>query len=462
MWSKQMGLQSKTSILTILLTIILGCSLHAESVNNKSATKIFYIHLSEEIQPAAGRLIKKSFEKADKLKVDKIIIEINTYGGRLDIADSIRTKILNSKIPTIAFINNNAASAGALISLACDSIYMAKGGSIGAATVVNGSSGAAMPDKYQSYMRSMMRSTAETKGRNPDIAEAMVDERKVIEGINDSGKVLTLTSKEAVKYKIADGIANNMSEVIQQLNIGNYTLIPYKISTTDKLINILLNPIVNSILIFIIIGGLYFEFKAPGLGIPILISLMGAILFFAPLMIDGTANVWEILLFVAGVILLILEIFVIPGFGVVGIAGIICIVSGLTFSLLGFDGLNFEWNSIAGDLLAQAFFRVMVIISIAFTGIFFFGQSLINLPGFNKLVLKNNQESKDGFTIKKNNLDELIGKSGIVLKQLRPSGKIIIEGNIYDAISITNMVEIESTVKVIAVEGNNLKVSNLI
>jgi membrane-bound serine protease (ClpP class) len=307
-----------------------------------------------------------------------------------------------------------------------------------------------------------MRSTAETKGRNPDIAEAMVDERKVIEGINDSGKVLTLTSKEAVKYKIADGIANNMSEVIQQLNIGNYTLIPYKISTTDKLINILLNPIVNSILIFIIIGGLYFEFKAPGLGIPILISLMGAILFFAPLMIDGTANVWEILLFVAGVILLILEIFVIPGFGVVGIAGIICIVSGLTFSLLGFDGLNFEWNSIAGDLLAQAFFRVMVIISIAFTGIFFFGQSLINLPGFNKLVLKNNQESKDGFTIKKNNLDELIGKSGIVLKQLRPSGKIIIEGNIYDAISITNMVEIESTVKVIAVEGNNLKVSNLI
>lgn len=457
-----MGLQSKTSILTILLTIILGCSLHAESVNNKSATKIFYIHLSEEIQPAAGRLIKKSFEKADKLKVDKIIIEINTYGGRLDIADSIRTKILNSKIPTIAFINNNAASAGALISLACDSIYMAKGGSIGAATVVNGSSGAAMPDKYQSYMRSMMRSTAETKGRNPDIAEAMVDERKVIEGINDSGKVLTLTSKEAVKYKIADGIANNMSEVIQQLNIGNYTLIPYKISTTDKLINILLNPIVNSILIFIIIGGLYFEFKAPGLGIPILISLMGAILFFAPLMIDGTANVWEILLFVAGVILLILEIFVIPGFGVVGIAGIICIVSGLTFSLLGFDGLNFEWNSIAGDLLAQAFFRVMVIISIAFTGIFFFGQSLINLPGFNKLVLKNNQESKDGFTIKKNNLDELIGKSGIVLKQLRPSGKIIIEGNIYDAISITNMVEIESTVKVIAVEGNNLKVSNLI
>lgn len=457
-----MGLQSKTSILTILLTIILSCSLYAESVNNKSATKVYYIHLSEEIQPAAGRLIKKSFEEAEKIKADKIIIEINTYGGRLDVADSIRTKILNSKIPTIAFINNNAASAGALISLACDSIYMAPGGSIGAATVVNGTSGEAMPDKYQSYMRSMMRSTAETNGRNPDIAEAMVDERKVIKGISDSGKVLTLTSKEAVKYNIADAIVSNLDEVIQKLNLDSYTLIPHKITSADKLINLLLNPIVNSILIFIIIGGLYFEFKTPGIGFPILISLTGAILFFAPLIIDGTANIWEILLFVAGVILLMLEIFVIPGFGAAGIAGIICIVSGLTFSLLGFDGFNFEWNSLAGDLLAQSFFRVMAIIFIAFIGIFFFGQSLVTLPGFNKLILKSNQKSKDGFTIKKNNLDELIGRSGIVLNQLRPSGKIIIDGNIYDAISITTLMERDSTVKVIGVEGNNLKVSNII
>lgn len=462
MWSKQMGLQSKSSIFTILLTIFLGCSLHAENVNKKSATKIYYIHLSEEIQPAAGRLIKKSFDEAERKNVDQIIIEINTYGGRLDVADSIRTKILNSKIPTIAFINNNAASAGALISLACDSIYMAPGGSIGAATVVNGNSGEAMPDKYQSYMRGMMRSTAETKGRNPDIAEAMVDERKIIEGISDSGKVLTLTTKEAVKYKIANGISSSVQDVIKKMNIESYTLIPHKITSTDKLINFLLNPIVNSLLIIIIIGGLYFEFKTPGLGVWILISLIGAIFFFTPLIIDGTANIWEILLFVVGVILLLLEIFVIPGFGVAGMAGIICIVAGLTFSLLGFNGFDFEWNSIAGDLLAQSFFRVMAVVTVAFVGIFFFGQSLISLPGFNKIVLKSNQESKEGFSVKENNLDGLIGQSGIVLHQLRPSGKIIIDGNIYDAISLTNMVEQGNSVKVISVEGSLLKVSNLI
>lgn len=462
MWFKQMGLPSKTSILTILLTIILSYSIHAESVNNKSAIKIYYIHLSEEIQPAAGRLIKKSFDEAQKLKVDQIIIEINTYGGRLDVADSIRTKILNSKIPTTAFINNNAASAGALISLACDKIYMAPGGSIGAATVVNGATGEAMPDKYQSYMRGMIRSTAETKGRDPDIAEAMVDDRKIIEGITDSGKVLTLTSVEAVKFKMADDIASNIDEVVEKLNINTFNLIPHKITAADKLINFLLSPVVNSILILVIIGGLYFEFKAPGLGLPILISLTGAILFFAPLMIDGTANVWEILLFVAGVILLMLEIFVIPGFGVAGIAGIICIVSGLTFSLLGFNGWDFEFNAISGDLLSQTFFRVMTIVSIAFITIFFFGQSLITLPGFNRLVLKNKQDSIEGFTIKKDNLDALIGKNGIVLHQLRPSGKIIIDGNIYDAISITSMVEKDILVKVIGTEGNTLKVSHLI
>lgn len=457
-----MGLQSKTSILTILLTIFFVFSTHAQSVNNKSATKIYYIHLSEEIQPAAGRLIKKSFDEAERKKVDQIIIEINTYGGRLDVADSIRTKILNSKIPTIAFINNNAASAGALISLACDNIYMAPGGSIGAATVVNGTSGEAMPDKYQSYMRGMMRSTAETKGRNPDLAEAMVDERKIVEGISDSGKVLTLTSKEAVQYQMADGLATSVQEVIKKMGIESHTLIEHKITTSDKVINFLLSPFVNSILIFVIIGGLYFEFKTPGLGLPILASLVGAILFFAPLIIDGTANVWEILLFVVGIILLALEIFVIPGFGVAGIAGIICIVSGLTFSLLDFNGFDFEWNSIAGDLLAQSFFRVMAVVSIAFVGIFFFGQSLITLPGFNRLVLKSNQESKDGFTTKESNLDGLIGQSGIVLHQLRPSGKIIIDGNIYDALSITSMVEKDQSVKVISVEGAILKVSNIL
>ncbi|MCO5232071.1 MAG: ATP-dependent Clp protease proteolytic subunit [Chitinophagales bacterium] len=451
--------QTLLLFLTILLSFVFHSLLNADTNINKNATNIYYIHLSEEIQPAAGRLIKKAFQAAEQSNADQILLEINTYGGRLDVADSIRTRILNSKIPTIAFINNNAASAGALISLACDKIFMAPGSSIGAATVVNGNSGEAMPDKYQSYMRSMMRSTAETKGRNPDIAEAMVDERIVIKGISDSGKVLTLTSKEALKYYIADNIADDIKQVLSEMNINNYNIVKHQVTATDSVINFLLNPLVNSILILIIIGGLYFEFKTPGLGVFILASLTAAILYFAPLIIDGTANIWEILLFAIGVILLLLEIFIIPGFGVTGIAGIICIVAGLTFSLVNFNGFDFEFNFITGDLLSRSFFRVMAIISFAFIVIFFFGESLINLPGFNKLVLKSEQFSDKGFSTRQDELYQLIGKEGIVINPLRPTGKINIDGNIYEAISNAHYIDKDTIVTVQSINGYSLIVS---
>ncbi|MCZ2394653.1 MAG: ATP-dependent Clp protease proteolytic subunit [Chitinophagales bacterium] len=451
--------QTLSLFLTILLSFVFHLLMIADTNINKNAINIYHIHLSEEIQPAAARMIKKSFLEAQKSNVDYILLEINTYGGRLDVADSIRTRILNSKIPTIAFINNNAASAGALISLACDKIFMAPGSSIGAATVVNGNDGQALPDKYQSYMRSMMRSTAETKGRNPNIAEAMVDERVIVPGISDSGKVLTLTATEALKYHIADNISEDTKDIFKDLNIQNYNLIEHQITATDSVISFLLNPLVNSILILIIIGGLYFEFKTPGLGLFILASLTAAILYFAPLIIDGTANIWEILLFLIGVVLILLEIFIIPGFGVTGIAGIICIVAGLTFSLVNFNGFQFEFNFITGDLLARSFFRVVAIISVAFVIIFFFGESIINLPGFNRLVLKSEQFSHKGFTTRQDELYQMIGKEGVVIQPLRPTGKINIEGNLYEAISNSHYVEKNTIVKVLSINGYSLTVS---
>ncbi|MCO5247328.1 MAG: hypothetical protein M9887_00040 [Chitinophagales bacterium] len=448
-----------TNIL-FLVVLLYGFQIHAQDSINKNAIKIFYIKLNEEIQPAAGRLIKNAFNKAVEKNADFILLEINTYGGRLDIADSIRSKVLYSKIPTIAFINNNAASAGALISLACDSIYMAPGASIGAATVVSGATGEQMPDKYQSYMRGMIRSTAETKGRSPDIAEAMVDERKVVEGISDSGKVLTLTSKEAVKYNMANGIAENIEEVMKNVGVNNYVIEDYKITSADKIINFLLNPLVNSLLIILIIGGIYFELKTPGIGLPILVSLIATLLYFAPLIIDGTAGLWEVLIFLVGMGLLLLEIFVIPGFGVTGIAGIICIIAGLTLGLVHVDGFHF--NVVTGDLLARAFFRVTLIIFAMFGLIFFFGESLLTLPGFNKLVLTSDQEAEKGYSVKRLDLYNLIGKEAIVLNQLRPTGKVTIDDKIYEATSDAGLVEIGTRVRVIGVDSYSLRVTNRI
>ena len=198
-----------------------------------------------------------------------MMIHMNTYGGLLDAADSMRTRLLNLHIPVVAYIDNNAASAGALISIACNRIYMSSGASIGAATVVN-EKAEAIPDKYQSYMRAMMRSTAEKRGRNPLIAEAMVDPRTYIPGVNDSGKVLTFTTSEAIKNGYCEGEAESMEDVLAMENIGNYHIETYIPSFMEQVISLLINPAVSGILLLIMLGGVYFELQTPGVGFPIM------------------------------------------------------------------------------------------------------------------------------------------------------------------------------------------------
>jgi membrane-bound serine protease (ClpP class) len=223
-----MCFRMKNEMRKILLFIVDAdtppCILFSQEQGNEKKL-VYKLNIKQEITPGMWRQTKQAFEAADTLGADIILIHMNTYGGTVIDADSIRTKILQSNIPVYVFIDNNAASAGALISIACDSIYMRPGGSIGAATVVN-QTGQAMPDKYQSYMRSTMRTTAEAKGKVPvvegndttyngggipRIAEAMVDPSIYIEGVIDTGKVLTFTSGEAVQYGFCDGLAENIS-----------------------------------------------------------------------------------------------------------------------------------------------------------------------------------------------------------------------------------------------------------
>lgn len=432
--------------------------LYGQTAFSQEKTKIYHVKLSQEIQPSAGRLIKKAIDKATAEKADIILLEINTYGGRLDIADSIRSKLLYARPTTVAFINNNAASAGALISLACDSIYMVKGASIGAATVVN-ESGEQMPDKYQSYMRGIMRATAETQKRDPNIAEAMVDDRIKIEGIIDSGKILTFTTQEAIQHQYCEGEAANIQDVIKKLGIQQYSITEHQENSLDAFINFLMNPLVNSILILMIIGGIYFELKTPGLGFPTIAALTGAILYFAPLLLDGSAAVWEIMIFIVGVLLLLAEIFIIPGFGVAGISGIICIVAGLTFSLVGNNW--FEFNPVGGDFAIKGFFRVMLTITIALGILFTFGGSIFNFPLVKKLVLQDAQQASEGYSTKQKGLENLIGKTGICTSTLRPVGKVWIDDSLYEAKSETTYLDKDETVKVIRIESNLLIVRKM-
>lgn len=439
------------SFLILVMIVLIQCSnfLYAQD----STLKVYKFSIKEEIAPPVWRDTQKAFEEAKKLNSDLIIIHMNTYGGMLDAADSIRTIILKSDIPVYVFIDNNAASAGALISIACDSIYMHPGANIGAATVVD-QSGKPLPDKYQSYMRSMMRSTAEASGRDPEIAQAMVDPRIYVEGISDTGQVLTFTTKEAIQFKFCEGSVESIEEVMEHAGIKDYTIVQQKLTTTDKIIKFLINPFVSGILIMIIVGGIYFELQTPGVGFPIAASAIAAVVYFAPLYIEGLAEHWEIVMFIIGVILIAVEIFAIPGFGIPGILGIIFIVTGLTLSMTGNIGFDFSGIPVAG--LVKSFFIVIIAMFAAILLSFYFGRKILTTTTFGHLALDSVQDKEDGYTSSINAYENMIGKSGVAFTVLRPAGKVKIGDEIFDASAEAGYIENGDKIKVTGYQTSQL------
>jgi membrane-bound serine protease (ClpP class) len=414
--------------------------------------KIYAFDMKEEIGPSAWRVTQKAFEGATKAKADVLLIRMNTYGGMVDYADSIRTKLLNSPIKTVVYIDNNAASAGALIAVACDKIYMKRGAGIGAASVVNGQ-GEVLPEKYQSYMRGLMRSTAEAKGRDPKIAEAFVDPDVVIPNVIEKGKVLTLTSKEAIKVGFCEAEAANVQEVLKAENVSNYDLIEHQVSAMDRVIGFLMNPAITGVLILLIIGGIYFEMQSPGIGFALLVSVVAALLYFAPLYLEGLAAHWEIGLFIVGLILLAVEVFVIPGFGVAGILGILCVIAGLALSLVLND--FFDFTITGPEKVSSAFILVLgsMIASVVLSVIF--GRSLLKSSAFQRLVLQDEQRSDRGYVSGKQKND-MVNKVGVASTDLRPSGKVEVEGSWFDAVALDGYIERGSDVVIERQENYNV------
>ncbi len=435
---------------------------HAGEESAPDKLRVYTFDIAENIAPPAWRLTQKAFEEAESLKVDLIIIRMNTYGGMLNAADSIRTKILNNRIPVWVFIDNNAASAGALICIACDSIYMRPGASIGAATVVD-QAGEVVPDKYQSFMRSMMRATAETHGRDtivsgndtiirwhrdPKIAEAMVDPSIYVEGISDTGKVLTFTTEEAERHGFCEGQAENIEEVLEQAHVESYEIVKYEATTLDKIIGLLLNPIVSGILIMILVGGIYFELQSPGIGFPIAAAALAAILYFAPHYLEGLAQNWELVIFILGLTLIAVEIFAIPGFGVAGISGILLVITALTMAMVDNIVFDWEWN-IAFAEVVKKFVIVVTSMFLSLILSLYLGKQLFTSKVFAGLALDRELDTDEGFLGVESQPGELVGKTGIAESVLRPSGKVFIDGEIYDAVSEYGYINKDEKIRVL-------------
>ena len=449
----------------IILSIVISSLLASGNLysNNQARALYFTIDLKKNVGSTTWIYIQKGFEEALKANANTIVIEMNTYGGEVSYADSIRTKILNSDIPVIVFIDNNAASAGALISIACDKIYMSQAATIGAASVVD-QTGQKLPDKYQSYMRATMRATAEAHGkdtvvtgndtvvkwkRNPLIAEAMVDERTVVPNVADSGKILTFTTQEALKYGYCDGTAENIREIIKKES-GNqpYELVKFKPTAWDNIKGFLMSPFFQGILIMLIIGGIYFELQSPGIGFALGVAITAAVLYFAPLYIDGLAANWEIILFVVGLILIGLEIFVVPGFGITGISGIFLVVSGLILSLL--NNVNFDFKPIHPADSSKAILTVIGGLTLGFGLIIYLSNKIGSKGLFKKLALETTLENKEGYIGVPTEGVNIVGKKGIAYTVLRPSGKVKVDEKVYDAVSV-NGVFIEKGTQIIVV-----------
>ena len=399
-----------------ILTLLSALLISASAYSADSLSVFYRIRLDQDIDQSSQRLVTLGLEKAREAQADYVILDIDTYGGAVNAADSIRTAILRYEKPVIAYVNMQAASAGALISIACDSIYMRTGSSIGAATVVS-QTGEVMPDKYQSFMRGMMRATAEANGRDPEIAQAMTD----------TANVLSMTPDEAMAVGYCEGICGSEFEVAEKVTSGNGFVIRNMeddMTWLDKLIQFLLNPLLQSIFMMMIVGGIFVEIRTPGIGLPLLTAIIGALLYFAPGYIGHLVESWEILLFVVGLVLIAIEIFVLPGFGVCGISGIIAVVVSLAFAMIDNAEL-FRWDgSIDLKPIIQPLGIVILSAAAAVFGSVWLVRKLYATRTFDHIALRQEMKADDGFTGVVSGLESLVGETVTVFTDLRPGGKV--------------------------------------
>lgn len=427
---------------TFLISLSAFCS--------DSLTVFYRIRLDQDIDAVSQRLVTLGLEKASEQGADYILLDLDTYGGAVDAADSIRSAILRYEKPVVAFVNMQAASAGALISIACDSIYMKTGSSIGAATVVD-QTGKVMPDKYQSFMRGMMRATAEANGRDPRIAESMTD----------TANVLSMTPVEAMEVGYCEGICENEYEVAEKVNGCNEFVIKNMeddMTWLDRLIQLLLNPLLQSIFMMMIVGGIFVEIRTPGIGLPLVTAIVGALLYFAPAYIGHLAQSWEIVLFVVGLILIAAEIFVLPGFGICGISGIIAVVVSLAFAMV--DNVEFfRWDG-SLDLrpIIQPLGIVIISAAAAIFGSVWLVRKLYDTRSFDHIALRQEMKASEGFTGVECGLDNLAGEQVTVFTDMRPGGKVkTSDGRILEAtLKFGGFASKGETLKVIDAEQGRL------
>jgi membrane-bound serine protease (ClpP class) len=373
--------------------------------------QVVRIPIDGTIDRGLSPFVKRSLETAAEAGARFAVLDINTPGGRVDAAWQIVDAVQESPVPVYAYIDR-ALSAGALIALATDSIYMRPGATIGAATPVTGE-GQKASEKMVSAMRSEFRALAEARGLDPRVAEAMVDEQIEIPGVVAAGALLTLTADEAIDLGFAVATYASLDELLAALGAPGATVTTVSPNWAELIVRFLTHPVVAPLLLTLGFLGLLFEVKTPGFGVGGLAGLIGLALFFGAHLIVGLAGLEELLLIAAGLVLVGLEVFVIPGFGVAGALGILAMGAGLVLSMLG----RFP------TLMDLSTALMVVLVAMVLTGAFAFAflRHLRWSRGMGGVFLREATTKEAGY-ISGDVRPDLIGLLGTAATDLRPAG----------------------------------------
>ncbi|ERT57535.1 nodulation protein NfeD [Peptoniphilus sp. BV3C26] len=396
----------------------------------------FIVPIKGEINGATETFVKESIEKAETNKTS-IVFEIDTYGGYVKSAEKIKNYILNAKIPTIAFVNNKAESAGVLISIACEKLYMAENSTIGSAETIPAT------EKNISFWRTLLKDTAEKRGKNAKVVEAMADKDLVIDGLTKEGKLVNLTAKESLDFGVSDGTCKDLNEVFQKEGITSSE--DLKMPILAKAVNLISNPYISTLILTIAVAAFVIEIFSPGFGLAGGISVLAFAFYFLGNILAGNSYQYAIFIFLIGVALIIVES-IIPGFGLPGIFGIISIVIGLVLTMRSLDIalMGVASSMIVGGVISYVFVK-----------------QGIKSPFIQKITLRNSTSADFGYSSHdKPNVE--IGSIGKSLTPLKPTGYIIIGDKKYEAISEIGYISKDEEVEVTEIKGTNIFVRRYI
>ena len=424
-----MGKKKFSIILLVLISLLILSSL-AFTENNGD---VYVIPIDGEINLATYNFLKDSISKIDLDNTKAIIFEINTYGGSVDQASLIKQLIVDLEVPTISYVNNKAISAGVLITIASEKVAMSSNATIGSAETIPSE------EKSLSMWRGFLRETAQYRGRDPELIEAMADKDIEIAGIIDKGKLLNLTSSEALEYGLSDVTANSYEAILESFNLGSANIKTVDESMQVKVAKFIANPYISSFLLTMGFIGLVLEVMTPGFGLGGTISIIGFGLYFGGNILAGNSSWTSLILFVTGLILLLVEV-IVPGFGLPGIGGILFVIIGVVLAV---------------DSLATALFSLSIAVIITTILIIVLFKKGFRSTHLSKIVLKSNLNGERGY-ISSDSMDMYLDKTGITQTELRPTGFIEIEGIKLDALSDSGFIPRDTSVRVVRVEGSKI------